>query len=201
MRTFRSATAGRSPLRSAPTRWVAVGAFLASIWILDLGAALPVGAGPPRPIVIGPVATITEVTSGAALTARVDTGAAVSSLHCSPEDCVIEDPAPDPRGNVGKPVRLRVETRGGQKTWIRTEITDYVEVRNAEAAEHRYRVRLPLKYGPVNKEAIVNLNDRSRMQYRMLLGRDFLAGHFVVDVSRAPSAGADLEGGFSVGGL
>ncbi|QDT67696.1 hypothetical protein MalM25_05980 [Planctomycetes bacterium MalM25] len=133
---------------------------------------------------IGPTAEVTEANSGVAFTARVDTGAAVTSIHCTPDDVVIQDPSEDPWGNVGKAIRLRIANRGGQSSWVETRLIDYVEVRSANGAEHRYRVRLPLRYGDVQKQTIVNLNDRSQMTFRMLLGRDFLEGDFLVDVSR-----------------
>lgn len=136
------------------------------------------------PLVVGPTARVIEPQSGLPLLARVDTGASVTSLHCTENDFVIEQASEDPFENVGKPIRLRLENTAGASSWIETEVLDYVEVRSANGAEHRYRVRIPLKLGPVHKETIVNLNDRSRMTYRLLLGRDFLAGHFVVDVSQ-----------------
>ena len=74
---------------------------------------------------------------------------------------------------------LRLDNGEGEKAWVETRIEDYVEVRNAEKAEHRYRVSLPLECGGVKKVAMVNLNDRSRMTYRLLLGRDFLRDDFV----------------------
>lgn len=139
----------------------------------------------PAPSVIGETAVIKEVSTGLEFEARVDTGAATSSIHVDPDDVVIVDESPKPVENVDKLVRLRLDNGDGKKAWVETKIDDYTEVRSANGAEHRYRVRLPLKCGSVNKTAIVNLNDRSRMTYRMLLGRDFLAGHFLVDVSRS----------------
>lgn len=141
------------------------------------------------PLVIGPTARVVETCSGLPLLARVDTGAAVTSLHCTEEDFVIDEASDDPFENRGKAVRLRVENNAGESEWIETEVLDYVEVRSANGAEHRYQVRLPLQCGSVQKETIVNLNDRSQMSFRLLLGRDFLAGNFVVDVARpeAPS--------------
>lgn len=141
------------------------------------------------PLVIGPTARVVETRSGLPLLARVDTGAAVTSLHCTEDDFVISEASEDPQENLGKAVRLRVENHVGKSTWIETKVLDYVEVRSANGAEHRYRVRLPLQCGPVQKETIVNLNDRSQMSYRLLLGRDFLAGNFVVDVAQ-PGANA-----------
>lgn len=179
-----------------PTRWFWGGAvtLVAALSMVAVQASRPLSsqpapqagasAEPSGPAVIGPTARITEVSSGVEFTARVDTGAAVSSLHCGPEDVVIEDESPDPTQNVEKPVRLRLMNRDGHEAWVEARIDDYVEVRSANGAEHRYRVRLPLRCGPVERHAIVNLKDRSRMTYKMLLGRDFLAGNFVVDVSQ-----------------
>lgn len=133
--------------------------------------------------VIGGTAVIKEVTTGVEFTARVDTGAAVSSIHVEPKDVVIVDESPQPTENIDKTVRLKIDNGEGEKAWIETQIEDYVEVRNAETAEHRYRVRLPLQCGDVLKFAVVNLNDRSNMTYKLLLGRDFLRNDFLVDVT------------------
>ena len=136
-----------------------------------------------EPAILGETAVITEVSSGVEFTARVDTGAAVSSIHVEPEDVVIEDESPEPDENIAKRVLLKLENHEGEEAWVETRIEDYVEVRNAERSEHRYRVKLPLQCGDVQKFAVVNLNDRSRMTYRLLLGRDFLRDDFVVDVA------------------
>ena len=159
-------------------------------WLLGLivFAALVARAGmldvaADEPAVIGETAVIKEVSTGVEFTARVDTGAAVSSIHVEPEDVVIVGESSKPEKNIDKPVRLHLDNGEGEKAWVETRIEDYVEVRNAERAEHRYRVRLPLQCGEVLKFAVVNLNDRSSMTYRLLLGRDFLRDDFVVDVA------------------
>jgi hypothetical protein len=46
----------------------------------------------------------------------------------------------------------------------------------------RYKVRLPLQWKTFKKEVLVTLNDRTKMDYPMLIGRNFLRGNFVVDV-------------------
>ena len=148
----------------APIWWLIGGGALTPLAVaLGLQAGVLSSRAGDAPLTIGPTETITEATSGLAFKARVDTGAAVTSLHCTPEDVLIEGASADPHQNIGKPVRLRVTNRHGEGAWIETKICDYVEVRNAEAAEHRYRVRLPLRCRGVERDAIVNLNDRSRM--------------------------------------
>lgn len=165
--------------------WLSGGVIASATAAFVIPAAAP-SAAPPR--VIGPTARITEASTGLELLARVDTGAATTSLHVTDSDLVIPEAADDPLANLGKQVRIRVENRDGRSSWVETRLVDYVEVRSANGAEHRYRVRLPLRYGAVSKETLVNLNDRSAMSYRVLLGRDFLEGDFLVDVSRPASA-------------
>jgi hypothetical protein len=45
-------------------------------------------------------------------------------------------------------------------------------------------VRLTLSCQGIEKDTLVSLNDRSEMQYPLLLGRDFLSDDFAADVSR-----------------
>ena len=161
-----------------------IGTWVVLTFALSLGARdalLRFALAPPA--IIGETAAVTEVSTGVEFTARVDTGAAVSSIHVEPDDVEIVDESPKPEKNVSKKVRLRLDNGEGEKAWVETRIEDYVEVRNAERAEHRYRVRLPLECDGVQKLAVVNLNDRSAMTYRLLLGRDFLRDDFVVDVA------------------
>lgn len=165
---------------SLPRRWTLV--------VLSLLVALGVRSSLYRfatgaPAVLGGTTVITEVSTGVEFTARVDTGAAVSSIHVEPEDVRIEDASSEPTENIAKKVRLRLDNGEGAKAWVETRIEDYVEVRSANGAEQRYRVLLPLQCGDVQKYAVVNLNDRSKMTFRLLLGRDFLRDDFLVDVA------------------
>lgn len=130
---------------------------------------------------IGAIAEVKEVSSGLVFKTRVDTGAAVSSIHCV--EVKIEDEAAEARENRGKAVRLLVENGTGQQASIDTKIVDYSKIKSVDATKGRYYVRLPLSCAGITKETLVTLNDRSRMNHKLLLGRDFLEGDFVVDVS------------------
>lgn len=165
---------------NSPRRWTWIALTL--LLVLGVRASLFQFATAPH-AVLGETAVITEVSTGVEFTARVDTGAAVSSIHVEPEDVRIEDESPEPTENIAKKVRLRLDNGEGEKAWVETRIQDYVEVRSANGAEQRYRVRLPLQCGDVQKYAVVNLNDRSEMTFRLLLGRDFLRDDFLVDVA------------------
>jgi ribosomal protein S6--L-glutamate ligase len=39
--------------------------------------------------------------------------------------------------------------------------------------------------GGVEKEVLINLNNRSKMDYKLLVGRNLLLGRFIVDVARS----------------
>jgi hypothetical protein len=43
-------------------------------------------------------------------------------------------------------------------------------------------VMLPLEWNGVKKDVLVTINDRTDMDYPLLIGRNFLRGDFVVDV-------------------
>jgi len=49
----------------------------------------------------------------------------------------------------------------------------------------RYVIREKVKLGSVTREISINLNDRDKMVYKFLVGRNFLLGHFAVDVARS----------------
>jgi hypothetical protein len=105
------------------------------------------------------------------LPARIDTGAAVSSL--------------DARGLkvIDQEVEFVLPSKyGGQK--FRLPIADWHTVRSAEAKERRPIIEIELCIGPKLIRARVNLNDRTRMKYPFLLGRNILTENFVVDCDR-----------------
>lgn len=125
---------------------------------------------------------VTEVSSGITFDSRVDTGAAVSSVHY--EEMVIENESNEPRENRGKEVRFLIDNGKGQHAWITADIVDYSKIKSVDATTGRYYVRLPLRCAGIEKQTLVTLNDRTRMNHKLLLGRNFLERDFVVDVSR-----------------
>jgi hypothetical protein len=131
--------------------------------------------------VIGATTMVTEVTTGFPLPARVDTGATSCSIHC--EAMEIEDANPDPRQNIGKPIRFLVKYGDTEGKWVESKIVDHVIVRTSEREDERYKVKLRLRWEDVEKKVVATLNDRQKMKYPMLLGRNFLRDDFVVNVS------------------
>jgi hypothetical protein len=141
-------------------------------------------AEPEKPAIrlIGATALVTEVSTGVPLPARVDTGATCCSIHC--EELEIKDADPDPKVNIGKPIRFLI--KHGEKDkgeWVEAKIIDHVTVRTSEREDERYKVRLKLRFEDVEKRVLVTLNDREQMKYPLLLGRNFLRDDFLVNVS------------------
>jgi hypothetical protein len=130
---------------------------------------------------IGATATITEVSSGLPFAARVDTGATTCAIHC--EKLEIKNPNRDPKKNVGKPIRFLVKNSEGQSKWVQSKIVDHVTVRNAAVDEERYKVELKFRWRDLEKLVAVTLDNRRKMSYPLLLGRNFLSDDFLVNVS------------------
>ena len=137
---------------------------------------------PAQARLIGATTVVTEVTTGLPLPARVDTGATSCSIHY--EVMEITDPHDDPRSNIGKPVRFLVKYKDDEEgKWVESKIIDHVKVRTSEREDERYKVRLKLRWEDMEKKVLVTLNDRQKMKYPVLLGRNFLRDDFLVNVS------------------
>lgn len=152
--------------------------------------AVPASAGQPslavpsRKHVIGAVARIFEPQSRLQFLARVDTGAASCSIHC--EQWQIEDEAASMEENVGKRIRILVGNHNDDPEWIATRIESCATVKTSEREELRYKIPLTLRWRNFEKQVVVTLNNRSHMNYPLLLGRNFLEKDFVVDIDNSP---------------
>lgn len=102
-------------------------------------------------------------------------------MHCDAFE--IQQASNDPKENIGKPIRFRTKGVDGKTKWLRAKVADFVVVKTAEHDEERYTVRLRLRCEDVVKEVLVTLNNREKMTYPMLLGRNFLRDDFLVNVS------------------
>ncbi|QTE23266.1 RimK/LysX family protein [Polaribacter cellanae] len=103
--------------------------------------------------------------------ARVDTGAKTTSINAK---------------NIkkkGKYVKFSIVNRKGKKISITKKIIDERVVFNAEKKEKRIFVYLTLVYKKTSRKVLVDLNDRSTSTYKVLLGRNWLNGKYIVDVS------------------
>lgn len=122
-------------------------------------------------IIIGSVEDVVLLPWEIKLPARVDTGAAISSLDA--RDLSIKDEFAE----------FRLPKQYGDMQ-LRLPIVGWRTVRSAEASERRPVVELEICIGPKRIKTRVNLNDRSRVKYPIILGRNVLTNNFIVDSTK-----------------
>ncbi|RTR32024.1 RimK/LysX family protein [Shewanella atlantica] len=131
--------------------------------------------------VIGPVAPINILESGLTFETRIDTGAVENSLHAV--DLKVENGEPDMEKNIGKRLSFTTENEKGESHRVNAMIVETSLIRNAQGSEIRYMVELTVGQPGQEYKVKVNLKDRSKMSYKLLIGRNWLQGHYMVDVS------------------
>lgn len=110
--------------------------------------------------------------------ARIDTGAKTTSLHAVN---IVEFKQ---QGELF--VKFQTLTADGRPIEVTRKVDTTQRVSNtAGAVSKRYAVKEKIKLGSIEKEILVNLNDRSGMEYKFLVGRNLLLGRFIVDVARS----------------
>jgi hypothetical protein len=120
-----------------------------------------------------------------AIKAKVDTGAKTSALHAFSVEPFQED-------GIAK-VRFQIHPLQKQTNTIVTceaVIVDQRKVCDSGGhGENRYVICTSLVLGGVTLQTELTLTDRDTMQFRMLLGRSALKGHFIVDSGASYLAG------------
>lgn len=165
-----------------PVKPRALGPCLLAVVALTLLGAKAVNPETEKQI-IGATAELTEPTTGFVYPARVDTGAKTCSLHV--EKWEIDDEEEKMRKNIGKQIRFLLEDpSSGETKWAEAKVVGYAIYKTSEQQERRYKVRMKLRWNKLEKEVHVNLNDRSHMEFPLLLGRNFLRGDLLVDVDQ-----------------
>lgn len=146
-------------------------AFIVIIFFAAVIGIMPVTASASDKTTIGAVEDVVIMPQGIRIPARVDTGAASSSLDVSQYSI------------DGKYVNLRLSERcGGHK--IRSLLVGMKTIRTSDGRTKRPVIKLDICIGSELISTHVTLNNRARMTYPFLLGRRSLQGKFVVDVSR-----------------
>lgn len=112
-----------------------------------------------------------------ALDAKVDTGADNSSVDVESWELVEIDGR--------RMVRFVLRGDNGSRREMTRELVRMATIRRAGAHHERPVVRMEVCVGDVVRTVDVNLGQRPRMSYRMLLGASFLEGAFLVDVGAA----------------
>ena len=156
-------------------------AFLLAVLLLgSYGCTCKAPPAQETRIVVGATERIHVEETALDFVARIDTGARTTSIHAT--EVVCEDPSPDQKAHVGKPISFLVTNGQGEQRRIETTIAAVTEVRNAQGLETRYAVPMTLHWQGNTKQINVNLRDRSAMTYKLLIGRDWLTGDYVVNV-------------------
>lgn len=139
--------------------------------------------GKPR-FVLGPVETIKLLDADLEFVSRVDTGARRTSIHAV--DITVDESVKLEKGAdvKGKAISFRVLTKNGISQRINTTMDKIIFVRTSEGGEYRYVVPLTFQWQDVTKKIQVTLNDRSRMTFRLLMGRNWITKDFVVNIDK-----------------
>lgn len=110
--------------------------------------------------------------------ARIDTGAKTTSLHA------INIEEVEQRGELF--VKFQTLSSEGKVVEMVRKVDTTQKVSNtAGFVSRRYVIKERIKMGSIEREVLINLNDRSKMDYKFLIGRNLLLGRFIVDVARS----------------
>ena len=117
---------------------------------------------------VGAVENVVLLPWGVPMPARIDTGAATSSLDA--RDITVK----------GKTVEFYLpQGYGGGK--VSLPLVRWSTIRSAEARDRRPVVSIEMCIGSRLVRTLVNLNDRSNVKYPLLIGRNTLKRDFLVD--------------------
>jgi hypothetical protein len=123
-------------------------------------------------LIIGPTAKVYINEGDITFVGRVDTGAATTSINTR-----------NIEASNGQ-VEYLIINKHGKESRISSKIIKESYIRNAESREKRYYVYLTITYMGHSKKTLVNLNDRYNSRYKILLGRNWLSGSYIVDVDK-----------------
>jgi hypothetical protein len=137
--------------------------------------AVVVGAEKPpakERITVGAEEEVLLLPWGVRLPARIDTGAATTSLDA--RNLTV-------KGNMAE-FRLPEEYGGLQ---MRLPVVAWRHVRSAEYRERRPVVEMEFCFGSKRIHGRVNLNDRARVKYPVIIGRNMLKYGYIVDCTQS----------------
>jgi hypothetical protein len=132
--------------------------------------------------IVGATEVVAVEEAGLSFLGRMDTGAATTSIHAV--DIEVTGRLPEGADCTGLPVTFTVLNERGEACRLTARVEKAEAVRTSEGSEERLFVYLTVGWQGVEKRVLVNLNDRSAMKYRLLLGRNWLENDYLVDVAR-----------------
>lgn len=127
--------------------------------------------------VIGWVEKVTIHPGALELKAKIDSGAKTSSIHCICQDFIEK--------NGEKYVSFVVTNYADKQVRLERKIERFATIkRHYGEAQERAVIKLGICVAGVYKEAEVNVINRSGLNYQLLIGRNFLAGDFLIDTEK-----------------
>ncbi|MGI9388377.1 MAG: ATP-dependent zinc protease family protein [Methyloligellaceae bacterium] len=137
---------------------------------LELGEPLPVWGYD----VIGFIETVRITAAKLDVNAKIDSGARTSSIDARRIEPFMRDGA--------QWVRFTLHGDADQSRRMEHPVRRVARIKRVGAAsQKRYVVMLGLCVGSFYRVSEVNLTDRSRMRYRMILGRHYMMERFLID--------------------
>ncbi|MDR9364192.1 MAG: RimK/LysX family protein [Balneolaceae bacterium] len=114
------------------------------------------------------------------LDAKIDTGAYTSSLHCHDIEQFVKEGKNWVKFYVLDPGHPEYE-----ETQFKCAIHKVKKVKSSNGQiEERVIIKQQSQFDKDNRTIELSLTDRSVMKYPVLIGRKFLKGQFIVDVSK-----------------
>ena len=127
--------------------------------------------------VVGWVENVRLSPGNIVIPAKLDTGANSCSLDASQATTF--------RRQGQEWIRFEVSTRQGRNITLERPVTRTATIkRHSYESQVRPVIKLGICLGGVYKETEVNLANRQRFKYPMLIGRKFLKGSFLIDTAR-----------------
>ncbi|MFC3023546.1 ATP-dependent zinc protease [Vibrio zhugei] len=136
---------------------------------------------PRNKIVLGGIENVSIDAINQSFKARVDTGAATSSLNA------VDVQEFERNGKDWVRFHLvKGDDTNAHTPWIEAPIIRHVRIRqaNTETPERRAVIKLWVKLGNIHEQTPFTLADRKEMSHAILLGREFIRDIAVVDVSK-----------------
>ena len=126
------------------------------------------------PVTVGFVETVIVNPGNLRIDAKIDTGARTSSVDTTNILPYLRD---------GKQhVRFTLVADGNERRYFDMPVLRVAVIKRANSPpQRRFVVEMEICLAGANKRTEVNLIDRKGMAYRMLIGRQYIAGQFVVD--------------------
>jgi hypothetical protein len=128
-------------------------------------------------VVVGRVEWVTVSSQKIRMKARIDSGAASSSIHAKN----LQEKEMDGKTYV----QFETEDDDGKSYMLFKEVVKNTKIRSATGAKTRYVVPLKVILGNKEHDINVNLVDRDKLTYNFLVGRDLLMGKYIIDVSQS----------------